>query len=81
MGVRIEKKLVVYDSIMGLGVAPDFAKERLRQYIAGHPFPSDLAYNETDLLIDGSSSDVWFLPNGTSEAVQEWIIQMLNDLL
>ena len=84
MGIRVERKLVVFESITGVGIEPEYTgitPGQLRAYMIGNPVPIDSEYSKEDILADIRSSGVWFLPDKTSEAVQDWIAQMLSDLL
>ena len=84
MGIRIEKKTVVYDSITGIGIEPEYlgiSREELESYIAQHPFPSDPAYPKEYIIADIKSSGVWFLADDVSEEVKDWIVDMLYELM
>jgi len=85
MGIRIEKKLVVYESVTMEAINPKYlniSKEQILDYMEKHPMPEDPAYSKEDLILDLTESDgMYTLPDNIKQETIEYIRDMLNSIL
>ena len=82
--IRIEKVMLVYDSITGLAIEPNYlqiTKDELIDYMKAYPMPRDAKYSQKDFIHDiTQSSGFYSLPNGVKKETVEYIEDTLNDL-
>lgn len=84
MGVRIEKKTIVYESVGGESIVPWIvfpSKVEIKEYMKKNPYPETDIYTLEDLLADTSSSGAWWLPDGLTEEQKDYIIDMTEYFL
>jgi hypothetical protein len=90
MGIRVEVKKIVYESITMeainpeyLGITRDQIEDYLKKaYAVGRGMPDDPAYTREDLIHDLiGSSGFYCLPIETKPETDDFIATMLNDLL
>ena len=80
MGIRIEKKLVVFESVSMAAIEPNCVftnKEEVRKYIKEHPFPETEFYATKDLIGDTQSEGMWTLMEEVTEEQQNYIEDMV----
>ena len=84
MGIRIEKKNIVFESVSGVSIEPDTVFTRydeVKEYIEENPFPETEHYTTEDLLEDTQSSGAWWLPDELTEEQEEYIKDMTYHFL
>jgi len=85
MGIRIEKKIVCYESVTMSAIDPAFlgiSEEKLREYLKTHPQPVDPLYPEDYMVNDiCHSSGMLTLPDGISGETTEFLCQLIYDLM
>lgn len=83
--IRIENVMLVYDSITGLAIEPNYleiAKDDLVDYIKENPMPKDAKYSQEDFIYDViHSSGFYSLPSGVKEKTVEYVADVLNDFI
>ena len=84
MGIRIEKKIVVYESVSGVTIEPEYVftdEDEVKEYLKKHTFPGTEHYTEEDLLADTQSSGAWWLPDEITEEQERYIAEMTYHFL
>lgn len=84
MGIRIEKKNIVYESVGMIAIEPNYVftnKEKVKEYIKKNPFPETKYYITEDLLCDIYSTGMWTLPDELTEEQREYIKKMIDYFL
>jgi hypothetical protein len=85
MGIRIEEKIIAYDSITCGAIDPSYLgikKEEIEKYLSENPMPKDGMYTAEDLIHDLTCSEgVYMLPKGIKEETIDYIEELLNDLI
>jgi hypothetical protein len=83
--IKIEKKLIAYDSITMEPVYPQYAgitEEKIRSYLAKHFMPEDPAYTPEELIMDLTDSEgIYILPSTVKEETIDYISDLLNALV
>ena len=83
--IRIENVMLVYDSITGLAIEPNYIgieKDDLVAYIKENPMPKDAKYSQDDFIYDMiNSSGFYSLPTGVNEKTVEYVADALNDFI
>ncbi len=80
MGIRIEKKLVVFETVSMAAIEPSgifTKKEEVLEYIKEHPFPETEFYGTQDLIGDTQSGEMWTLMEEVTEEQQNYIEDMV----
>lgn len=84
MSIRIENKLVVYESVTMEAFNPEYNRikaEKIREYLKEHPMPDDPEYNSDDLIYDlTESSGMYTLPLAVKESTIDYVADLLNAL-
>lgn len=82
MGIRIKKEIVVYDSITGIGIEPNylFNADKVKEYLKIHKFPEG-EYTSEDLFYDTQSTGVWMLPEYITNEQIKYIGEMCNEMI
>jgi len=85
MGIRIEKKIMAYESITCTAIDPSYLsldEDTVRKYLRENLMPEDKLYTEEDLILDLTQSEgVYTLPEGIKEETIEYIEELLNKLV
>jgi hypothetical protein len=85
MGIRIEKKIMAYESITCTAIDPSYLsldEDTIRKYLRENLMPEDKLYTEEDLILDLTQSEgVYTLPEGIKEETIEYIEELLNKLV
>lgn len=85
MGIRIENKLIVFESVTMTAIEPTYLgidKTEIRDYLKEHPMPEDPMYSADDLVNDITQSDgMYTLPEGTKPETLGYIEDLLNALI
>ena len=85
MGIRIEMRKVAFESITMAAIEPQYlgiTREQIEEYIKTHPYPDDPAYPIEDMVGDVTqSSGFYCLPNDTKDETDDWIADMLQELI
>jgi len=85
MAIRIEKKIIAYESITCTAIDPGYLgidEDNIRNYLRENPMPEDELYTEEDLIMDLTRSEgVYTLPEGIKEETIEYIEDLLNKLV
>lgn len=84
MGIRIEQKLVVFESVSMAAIVPDEVftnKEEVKRYLEEHPFPETEFYDANDLVGDTQSGGMWTLMAEVTEEQQNYIEDMTGYFL
>ena len=85
MAIRIERKLVCYESVTMEAINPQFhniSKEKIIRYMKNNPMPNDPAYSKEDLILDLTQSQgMYTLPNNVRQETIEYIENLLNTIL
>jgi hypothetical protein len=85
MGIRIEKKIMAYESITCTAIDPSYLsldEDTIRKYLRENLMPEDKLYTEEDLILDLTRSEgVYTLPEGIKEETIEYIEELLNKLV
>ena len=84
MSIRIEKKIVVYESVSGVSIEPDTVftnMDEVKEYLKKNPFPGTEHYTEEDLIADTQSSGAWWLPDELTEEQETYIAEMTYQFL
>ena len=84
MGIRIEKKTVVYESVGGMSIEPEHFfpnGEKVREYLKKNPFPETGHYTAEDLLCDTQSTGSWWLPDELTDDQKSYIVEMTDHFL
>jgi len=85
MGIRIEEKIITYDSITCEAIDPSYLgirKEEIEKYLSENPMPEDKMYTAGDLMHDLACSEgVYTFPKGIKEETIEYIEELLNDFI
>ena len=85
MGIRIEKKVIVYNSTDMLAIEPQYLginETDLRKYLADNKFPEDPSYGYGDLVYDLlDSTGIWTLPNEIKQETCDYIVEALYALM
>jgi len=84
MAIRIQKKLIAFESITMSGIDPSFLgleEEEIKEYLQKHKMPEDEFYSEEDLIGDLTNSEgIYTLPDGVKEETIDYIEELLNVL-
>jgi len=82
--IRIERKLIAYDSVIMEPVYPQYlglTEEQIRQYVKENPMPYDPEYTVEELIADLTFSEgIYVLPSKVKEETIEYVEKLLNDL-
>lgn len=84
MGIRIEKKLVVYESVTLNAIEPQYVfpdREEVKEYLKENPFPEIDGYDKDHLLWDTQSDGFWTLPENVTGEQKEYIINMIDHFM
>ena len=85
MGIRVEERVVVYESVTMEAINPEYlgiTEEQIREYMKKNPMPEDPAYSPEDLILDlTQSSGMLTLPKKTKPETREYVADLLNTLL
>lgn len=84
MGIRIEKKLVVFETVSMTAIEPSSVftnKEEVLKYIKEHPFPETKFYGTQDLIGDTQSGGMWTLMEEVTDEQQNYIEDMTYHFL
>ncbi len=85
MSIRIEKRLIAFDSIAQEVINPEYLslkREDIEIYLSNHSKPFDSVYTEEDLIYDFmESSGFYQLPMTCKEETIEFVEELLNSLL
>jgi len=87
MSIRIERKLIAFYSCTMEPINPEYlsiTEDQIREYINKYEgeIPDDPNYTIEDMIHDlTSSSGMYSLPEGTNEAMIEFVERLLNDLI
>ena len=85
MGIRVENLKVVYESVTMAAIEPNYlsiTREQIEEYIKTHPYPDDSAYSVEDMIGDVTqSSGIYTLPRDTKDETDDWIADMLQELI
>jgi len=83
MGVRVEKKWIVYESVTMTPIQPGIVlpEDKVEQYLREHPFPETEDYTKEDLLMDTRSDGMWVLGDYVTEEQREYIDEMVQAIL
>ena len=83
--IRIEQKLIAYDSITWEPINPEFigiTEKEIIDYMKEHPMPKDPNYTPKDLIADLThSSGMYCLPSNVKVETIEYIEELLNTLV
>lgn len=80
MGIRIEKKNIVFESVSMTAIEPNFVftdKEAVKEYMREHPFPETKHYTAKDLFGDTHSEGMWTLMDEVTNEQQNYIVDMV----
>lgn len=85
MSIRIENKVVVYESVSMEAFNPEYNRikaEKIKEYLKKHPMPEDPEYSSDDLIYDlAESSGMYTLPDGVKPETMEYVSDLLSELL
>ena len=84
MGIRIEKKNIVYESVSMTAIEPNFVftnMEEIKEYLKTKPFPETKHFTANDLLWDTQSTGMWTLPDEITEEQKNYITDMTDHFL
>jgi len=84
MGIRIEKKNIVYESVSMTTIEPNCVftnKEEVEKYLKEHPFPETKYYTAKDLFGDTQSEGMWTLLDEVTDEQQNYIEDMVGNFL
>ena len=93
MGIRCERKVIVYDSICWKPIEysnlscnhqdqPREGKKELMEYIKANPMTTDPAYSLQDLLGDFSGAGgLIILPDDVSEEMMKYVAELVSAFL
>lgn len=85
MGIRVERVVLVYESICMETVIPRYlgiSQESAEEYLQKHPYPEDKAYTKDDLLADLScGGGMWTLPDRIRDETMAYISDMISELM
>jgi len=83
--IRIEEKLVAYDSMTYEAINPEYlglTEEEIRKYMKKNPMPKDPTYTPEDLIQDlTNSSGMYTLPKTVRPETIEYVENLLNNLI
>jgi len=83
--IRIEKKLIAFDSITYNAINPEYlslTEDEIKEYMKEHPMPEDPNYTAEDLIADLThSSGMYCLPSNVKVETIEYIEGLLNALV
>lgn len=84
MGIRVGRFWVIYESVSGNAIDPEFlniSEEKMRKYLKENPMPKDPEYSPEDLIGDiTNSSGFYSLPDNTKEETRDHVVELLNTL-
>jgi len=80
MGIRIEKMMVVHESVYMTVIHPNsFLKQKeVFVYMLFKPVPKDPSYSAMDLLSDSDTDGFWTLPLDITKEMQRYICDMMD---
>lgn len=84
MGIRIEKKNIVYENVGCISIEPCCVFpniDEVKEYLKDNPFPETEHYTAENLLGDTQSSDAWWLPDEVTEEQKTYIEEMTEFFL
>lgn len=84
MGIRIEKMNVVFESVSGAIIEPNYVftdKEAVKQYLKEHSFPETKFYGTEDLIQDMRSEGMWTLMDEVTNEQRNYIVDMVSYFL
>lgn len=85
MSIRVDKFWLVYESITGIGIEPEYlsiTREDVEKYMKNNPMSEDSAYTKEELIEDLTmSSGFYVLPEDTKEETRDYVAEMLNELI
>ena len=84
MGVRVDRFWVVYDSVCGEAIDPEYlgiSKEDIREYMKENPMPKDPEYSPEDLIIDVTKSSGFLkLPDAMQPETRGYVAELIGEL-
>ena len=84
MGIRIEKKNIVFESVSMAAIEPNCVftdKEEVKKYLKEHLFPETKYYTANDLVGDTQSEGMWTLTDEVTDEQQNYIEDMVAEFL
>jgi hypothetical protein len=85
MAIRIEKKIIAYESVTMTTFDPSYFKwdeDEIRRYLNENPMPEDETYSKEDLIFDLTrSGGTYMLPSDIKDETLYYIEGMLNKLI
>ena len=84
MGIRIEKKNIVFESICMTPIEPNYVftnEEEVKKYLKENPFPETKYYTANDLFGDTQSEGMWTLMDEITNEQQNYIVDMVSYFL
>ena len=81
MGIRIEKKNIVFESVSMTPIEPNTVFTNMgevKDYLKEHPFPETEYYTANDLLGDTQSSGMWTLMDEVTDEQHNYIEDMVT---
>jgi len=85
MGIRIERKWIVYDSTNCTGVEPQhlcITREDIEKHMKENPMPEDQAYSKEDLIGDITQSEgMLTLMDEMEPETREYVADLINALI
>ena len=83
--IRIENKLIAYDSVTMTAIEPQYlgiTEKEIIEYMKDHPMPEDPLYCPQELIADLTGSEgMYILPAGIKEETIQYIEDLLNQLM
>jgi hypothetical protein len=85
MGIRVEKKWVVFESVGMEAINPAYlgiTREDIEEYMAEHPMPEDPVYSKEDLICDlMQTSGMLTLMDELKPETREYIAEIIEALI
>jgi len=85
MGVRVDRFWVVYESVGGNAIDPEYlgiSKGKIQEYMKENPMPEDHEYSPEDLIIDVTQSSGFLtLSNDMKPETREYVAELIGELM
>jgi len=85
MGVKVERKWVVFESVIGEAINPEYlsiSEEDVLKYMEENPMPVDPVYSKQDLIHDVChSSGMLTLMDEMNSETREYVAELIGELL
>jgi hypothetical protein len=85
MGIRVERKWVVFESCSMTAIYPDslgITREEIEEYMKDHPMPEDQFYSKEDLICDVTdTSSMLTLSDELKQDTREYVAELIGALM